>query len=131
MLTIFMKRKKKLPVFELQNNYDRESCARSLRATEELRPPPGAFPPPPPRMEPAPLSGPSGELRKDEEFLGSPTPKQQRRSLMGPLSLDLGLGPGHKPGPSSAPTGLSFQGPLTVDVACCPIEDSGEILWRK
>lgn len=32
----------------LQNSHDRETCARSLRATQESRPSPGAFPPPPP-----------------------------------------------------------------------------------
>ncbi|XP_043498537.1 TGF-beta-activated kinase 1 and MAP3K7-binding protein 3 isoform X1 [Polistes fuscatus] len=31
-----------------QNSHDREICARSLRATQESRPSPGAFPPPPP-----------------------------------------------------------------------------------
>lgn len=31
-----------------QNSHDRETCARSLRATQESRPSPGAFPPPPP-----------------------------------------------------------------------------------
>lgn len=32
----------------MQNSHDRETCARSLRATQESRPSPGAFPPPPP-----------------------------------------------------------------------------------
>lgn len=32
----------------LQNSHDREICARSLRATQESRPSPGAFPPPAP-----------------------------------------------------------------------------------
>ncbi|XP_025152624.1 TGF-beta-activated kinase 1 and MAP3K7-binding protein 2 isoform X2 [Harpegnathos saltator] len=31
-----------------QNSHDRETCARSLRATQESRPSPGAFPPPAP-----------------------------------------------------------------------------------
>ncbi|XP_011344511.1 TGF-beta-activated kinase 1 and MAP3K7-binding protein 3 isoform X2 [Ooceraea biroi] len=31
-----------------QNSHDRETCARSLRATQESRPSPGAFPPPGP-----------------------------------------------------------------------------------
>ncbi|KAK0175318.1 hypothetical protein PV327_009076 [Microctonus hyperodae] len=31
-----------------QNSHDRETCARSLRATQDSRPSPGAFPPPPP-----------------------------------------------------------------------------------
>ena len=30
----------------LQNSHDKETCARSLRATQESRPSPGAFPPP-------------------------------------------------------------------------------------
>ncbi|KAK0166069.1 hypothetical protein PV328_004519 [Microctonus aethiopoides] len=32
-----------------QNSHDRETCARSLRATQDSRPSPGAFPPPPPQ----------------------------------------------------------------------------------
>ncbi|XP_016837843.1 TGF-beta-activated kinase 1 and MAP3K7-binding protein 3 isoform X2 [Nasonia vitripennis] len=39
--------------------YDRESCARSLRASQKSRPPPGAFPPPPPQPDLQPADLPS------------------------------------------------------------------------
>lgn len=46
-----MNREKKLADSDacaLQNSHDKEICARSLRATQESRPTPGAFPLPPP-----------------------------------------------------------------------------------
>ena len=91
---------------QLQNSHDRETCARSLRATQESRPPPGAFPPPPPQPEPLlPVDCPlSLAMSQDTPPADQLQPQQQqqvrRRSTTTttaahhratrPVSLDIG-----------------------------------------
>ncbi|XP_070166330.1 TGF-beta-activated kinase 1 and MAP3K7-binding protein 3 isoform X1 [Polyergus mexicanus] len=53
-----------------QNSHDREICARSLRATQESRPSPGAFPPPAPCI---------GVQEQHHQLSSSPQQREQQR----------------------------------------------------
>ncbi|XP_015598783.1 TGF-beta-activated kinase 1 and MAP3K7-binding protein 2 isoform X2 [Cephus cinctus] len=113
-----------------QNSHDRETCARRLRATQDARPSPGAFPPPAPvPAQPTPCAMNSNSSRAHR-----------------PASLDIGLTrrcpvtcprvpiqhPSHV-APSSAPAACPARGffddlntpnhagfELNVNVACSP-----------
>lgn len=69
----------------MQNSHDRETCARSLRATQESRPSPGAFPPPAPCTE---LQSPPSQQQLQRE--------QQRCCAMNQAS-NVGVGRPHRP----------------------------------
>lgn len=87
----------------LQNSHDRETCARSLRATQESRPSPGAFPPPAPcigvQQPPPPQPQQSQQQQQREQQLASQqrcrTMNQTVASNVGrphrPASLDIGM----------------------------------------
>lgn len=70
----------------LQNSHDREICARSLRATQDSRPSPGAFPPPGPESSP-------GQQRRGlsngARSRSIPSPHSHSR-VHRPISLDIG-----------------------------------------
>ncbi|XP_046753620.1 TGF-beta-activated kinase 1 and MAP3K7-binding protein 2-like isoform X2 [Diprion similis] len=107
-----------------QNSHDKETCARSLRATQESRPPSGAFPPPPP---PDTLTSINAMTTNHQ---AAPRPHR-------PASLDIGVAhtcPRTPNGaPASAPAACPSRGffddltnpnnagfELNVNVACSP-----------
>ncbi|GAB1862564.1 Mitogen-activated protein kinase kinase kinase 7-interacting protein 2 [Camponotus japonicus] len=87
-----------------QNSHDREICARSLRATQESRPSPGAFPPPAPcigvqqQQQQQPSSPPQ---QRDQQRCCAMNQVQQQQQQRGiavgvrrphrPASLDIGM----------------------------------------
>lgn len=83
----------------LQNSHDREICARSLRATQESRPSPGAFPPPAPcigvQQQQQPSSPP--QHRDQQRCAMNQVQQQQHGIAVGvrrphrPASLDIGM----------------------------------------
>ncbi|XP_071650872.1 uncharacterized protein Tab2 isoform X1 [Temnothorax longispinosus] len=92
-----------------QNSHDRETCARSLRATQESRPSPGAFPPPAPCIgvqQPVPPSQSQQPQQQQQQQREQQLASQQRCCTMNqtvasnvgvvgrphrPASLDIGM----------------------------------------
>ncbi|XP_014477206.1 PREDICTED: TGF-beta-activated kinase 1 and MAP3K7-binding protein 3 isoform X2 [Dinoponera quadriceps] len=88
-----------------QNSHDRETCARSLRATQESRPSPGAFPPPPPcagiqqplQPQQAAAAGgaPTEQQRASHQRCCAMNQVQRGNNVVGrphrPASLDIGM----------------------------------------
>ncbi|XP_012253277.1 TGF-beta-activated kinase 1 and MAP3K7-binding protein 2-like isoform X2 [Athalia rosae] len=129
-----------------QNSHDKETCARSLRATQESRPPSGAFPPPPPSetltsfntltMKHANHSNHSNHVNHSNQHPHA-APRPHR-----PSSLDIGVAhtcPGIRNGaPASAPAAYPTRGffddmtnpnagfELNVNVACSPAAGNRE-----
>lgn len=72
-----------------QNSHDRETCARSLRATQESRPSPGAFPPPAPCTELQLPPSQQQQLRVSQQ--------PQRCCAMSQTPSNIGIGRPHRP----------------------------------
>lgn len=111
----------------LQNSHDRETCARSLRATQESRPSPGAFPPPAPCIgvqQPLPPQQP----QQREQQLAS---QQRCRTMNQTVAGNVGVGRPHRP--ASLDIGMTRRYPLvgctrtpaTVAAAATPASSSG------
>ncbi|XP_023290008.1 uncharacterized protein C6orf132 homolog isoform X2 [Orussus abietinus] len=86
-----------------QNSHDREICARSLRATQDSRPSPGAFPPPPPPPSPSANHG-----------MSSVRPHR-------PASLDIGVArrcPAAAPLPTANPRVPLTLAPSSAPASC-------------
>ncbi|XP_011861679.1 PREDICTED: TGF-beta-activated kinase 1 and MAP3K7-binding protein 2 isoform X1 [Vollenhovia emeryi] len=80
-----------------QNSHDRETCARSLRATQESRPSPGAFPPPAPciGVQQPPPPQPQPQQQAQQQPLAS---QQQRCCTMNQtVASNVGVGRPHRP----------------------------------
>nr|XP_012220926.1 PREDICTED: TGF-beta-activated kinase 1 and MAP3K7-binding protein 2 isoform X3 [Linepithema humile] len=78
-----------------QNSHDRETCARSLRATQESRPSPGAFPPPAPCTELQ--SPPSQQQQQREQQQRRASHQPQRCCAMNQAASGIGIGRPHRP----------------------------------
>ncbi|XP_018046919.1 PREDICTED: TGF-beta-activated kinase 1 and MAP3K7-binding protein 2 isoform X1 [Atta colombica] len=97
-----------------QNSHDRETCARSLRATQESRPSPGAFPPPAPSIgmqQPLLLQPQQSQAQQREQQLAS----QQRCCMPGMpmnqmVASNVSVGRPHRP--ASLDIGMSRRYPL-------------------
>ncbi|KAL6261871.1 hypothetical protein P5V15_006955 [Pogonomyrmex californicus] len=82
-----------------QNSHDRETCARSLRATQESRPSPGAFPPPAPctGVQPPPPSQPQPQQPQTPQREQQQLVSQQRCCAMNQMANNVVAGRPHRP----------------------------------
>ncbi|KAG5339114.1 TAB2 protein, partial [Acromyrmex heyeri] len=98
-----------------QNSHDRETCARSLRATQESRPSPGAFPPPAPStgmQQPLLLQPQQPQAQQREQQFAS---QVQRCCMPGmpmnqTVASNVSVGRPHRP--ASLDIGMSRRYPL-------------------
>ncbi|XP_012522237.1 TGF-beta-activated kinase 1 and MAP3K7-binding protein 3 isoform X2 [Monomorium pharaonis] len=126
-----------------QNSHDRETCARSLRATQESRPSPGAFPPPAPcagvqqpqQLPPPPPPPPPQQQQQQQPQREQQLVSQQRyRTMNQTIASKVGIGRPHRP--ASLDIGMTHRYPLVgctrtaaaVAVsAATPVSSSGGI----
>ncbi|KYM98608.1 PREDICTED: TGF-beta-activated kinase 1 and MAP3K7-binding protein 2 isoform X2 [Cyphomyrmex costatus] len=95
-----------------QNSHDRETCARSLRATQESRPSPGAFPPPAPCIEmQQPLLLQPQQLQAQQQQRDQQLASQQRCCAMNQtIANNVSVGRPHRP--ASLDIGMTRRYPL-------------------
>ncbi|XP_011701943.1 PREDICTED: TGF-beta-activated kinase 1 and MAP3K7-binding protein 3 [Wasmannia auropunctata] len=118
-----------------QNSHDRETCARSLRATQESRPSPGAFPPPAPSVGVQPLQPqqPQSQQQQQQQLQREQQlPSQQHCCTMNQtVASNVSVGRPHRP--ASLDIGMTRRYPLVgctrnaaaVAVAATPASSSG------
>ncbi|XP_072747921.1 uncharacterized protein Tab2 isoform X2 [Anoplolepis gracilipes] len=91
-----------------QNSHDREICARSLRATQESRPSPGAFPPPAPcigvqqqqqQQQPPPQQQqlPSPSQQREQQRCCAMNQVQQQQQQQQQRGIPVGVRRPHRP----------------------------------
>lgn len=98
----------------MQNSHDRETCARSLRATQESRPSPGAFPPPAPCVgvqQPPPSQQQQPQQQREQQLASQQLASQQRCCTMNQtVASNVGVGRPHRP--ASLDIGMTRRYPL-------------------
>ncbi|XP_070524575.1 TGF-beta-activated kinase 1 and MAP3K7-binding protein 2 isoform X3 [Cardiocondyla obscurior] len=95
-----------------QNSHDRETCARSLRATQESRPSPGAFPPPGPcvgaqQQQQQQQQQQHQHQQRDQQF----APQQQNCRTMNQTVASNAAGVGRPHRPASLDIGMTRRYP--------------------
>ncbi|XP_047355317.1 TGF-beta-activated kinase 1 and MAP3K7-binding protein 3 isoform X1 [Vespa velutina] len=98
-----------------QNSHDKEICARSLRATQESRPTPGAFPLPPPAAAVAAQHHHQSHQQQQQQHYQQQQQQQQRCCAMNHQSLQRITSNGNgsrPPRPASLDIGVARRYPI-------------------